>query len=190
MSSGVQQERSVLGRGMDVVIVCKFRERKESLPVVLSFTDKYPDELFQFLVDSFRLSVGLRVAVQFLHEFRDELGSAVGNDFPWESVKFPYVPKEELRGSGGSDCGSGLDEMASFSGGVYNNHNCVVACGIRKLHNEIYADGVPPFFRDRERNKLSGRKTALGFGSEAHITGRDVPSDITRHIGPPIIPGD
>ena len=44
-----------------MVIVGELRQGEECVPVVLSFFDKDPQVLFQFLVDLFRLSVCLWV---------------------------------------------------------------------------------------------------------------------------------
>ena len=77
-----------------MVVVLEFRERKEVFPVVLSLVDEQPEVLFQLLVDTFRLSVTLRVVgrsgcyldseytVQLSSEFRYELWTSVGNDPP------------------------------------------------------------------------------------------------------------
>jgi hypothetical protein len=85
----------VLCGGMDVVVVLEFRQREQVRPVVLSLVDEEPEILLQFLVHPFRLSVPLRVisrrscqlnskhSVKFLSEFRHELGSSIGYDFPW-----------------------------------------------------------------------------------------------------------
>jgi len=44
-----------------VVIEGELRQREECVPVILSFSDKDLQVLFQFLVDQFRLSVSLWV---------------------------------------------------------------------------------------------------------------------------------
>ena len=46
---------------MDVVIVGELRECEKFVPIVLPFIDKESEELFEFLIDSFCLSVGLWV---------------------------------------------------------------------------------------------------------------------------------
>jgi hypothetical protein len=46
---------------MDVVIVLEFCKWEKFRPIVLPFAHKNPEVLFKFLVDMFRLSVGLRV---------------------------------------------------------------------------------------------------------------------------------
>ena len=57
--AGVEQERSLLRGRVDMVVVGELCERKEVIPVILSFPDKDEYVLFQFLVNPFGLSVGL-----------------------------------------------------------------------------------------------------------------------------------
>jgi len=57
--AGIEEEGCLLCGGVDVVVVEKLRQGEECVPVVLSFSDEEPQVLFQFLVDLFRLSVGL-----------------------------------------------------------------------------------------------------------------------------------
>jgi len=117
VSAGIEEEGGLLCGRVDVIIVGEFRQGEECVPVVLSFSPKDPQVLFQFLVDPFCLSIGLRVisgrrcspnsqqSVQLLHEGSDELWSAVGHNFPPEAVELPDVPKVKVCCSGGSDCG-------------------------------------------------------------------------------------
>ena len=117
VSAGIEEEGRLLCGGVDVVVVGKLRQGEECVPVVLSFSDEEPQVLSQFLVDPFRLSVGLRMvssrrrgfdsqqSVRFLHEGSDELRSAVGDDLPREAMKFPDVPKVEVRCPGSGDRG-------------------------------------------------------------------------------------
>ena len=46
---------------MDTVIVGKFRHGKEVHPIILLVTDGTPEVLFEDLVDSFNLAIGLRM---------------------------------------------------------------------------------------------------------------------------------
>ena len=113
--------------------------RQGEVPVVLSFSDEEPQVLFQFLVDPFRLSVGLRMvsgrrcgfnsqqSVQFLHEGGDKLWSAVGDDLPREAMKFPDVPKLEVRCPGSGDRGDCFDEVRTFTCRVDGHHDGVVS---------------------------------------------------------------
>jgi hypothetical protein len=46
---------------MDVVIICELAQSEEFVPVVLSFAREQSKKLFHLLIDSFGLTVGLRV---------------------------------------------------------------------------------------------------------------------------------
>ena len=46
---------------MDVVVVLEFCKGEEVVPIVLLLVDEMSEELFQFLVNSFHLSVSLGV---------------------------------------------------------------------------------------------------------------------------------
>ena len=73
MPAGIEEEGRLLRGGVDVVAVGKLHQGEECVPVILSFSDKEPQVLFQFLVDLFRLSVGLRVVsgAQSLVDFQE-----------------------------------------------------------------------------------------------------------------------
>jgi len=72
-------------------------------PIILSLVGEESEILFQFLVDLFHLSITLWVVgcggcqlnseqpVEFPGEFRYELGTSIGDDFPRETVMFPYM---------------------------------------------------------------------------------------------------
>jgi len=162
VSAGIEEEGCLLRGGVDVVVVGELRQGEECVPIVLSFSDEEPQVLFQFLVDPFRLSVGLRVvsgrcrgfdsqqSVQFLHEGSDKLRSAVGNDLPREAMKFPDVPKVEVRCPSSGDSGHCFDKVRTFTCRVDGHHDGVVSARFREFLDEVHADGIPAFFRDRE----------------------------------------
>jgi len=59
--ASIEEEGCLLCGRVDVIIVGELRQGEECVPVILSFSDKDPQILFQFLVDLFRLSVCLQV---------------------------------------------------------------------------------------------------------------------------------
>ena len=61
LASIEEEEGCLLCGRVDVVIVGELRQGEECVPVVLPFSDEDPQVLFQFLVDPFCLSIGLRV---------------------------------------------------------------------------------------------------------------------------------
>ena len=76
-----------------MIVVLEFHERKEVIPVILSLVDEETEKLLQFLVDSFRLSISLRMirsggshlyskeSVKFLHKLHYKLGALVRHHF-------------------------------------------------------------------------------------------------------------
>jgi len=69
VSAGIKEEGCLLRGRVDVVIVGELCQGEECIPVVLSFSDEELQVLFQFLVDRFRLTVGLRVISGRRHGF-------------------------------------------------------------------------------------------------------------------------
>src|SRR5262249_41253820 len=59
--SGVQDERSFLSCGVDVVIVLELGKGEEVMPVILPLTDEKTQILLQLLIHPFRLAIGLRM---------------------------------------------------------------------------------------------------------------------------------
>jgi len=59
--ASIEEEGCLLHGRVDVIIVGELRQGEECVPVILSFSDEDPQVLFQFLVDLFRMSVGLQV---------------------------------------------------------------------------------------------------------------------------------
>jgi len=167
--AGIKKEGCLLCRGVDVVVVGKLRQGEECVPVILPFSDEEPQVLFQFLVDPFRLSVSLRMvssrrhgfnslqSVQFLHEGSNELWSAVGDDLPWKAMKFPDVPKVEVRCPSSGDRGDCFDKVRTFTCKVDGHHDGVVSARFQEFRDEVHADGIPAFFRDRERLEFPAR---------------------------------
>jgi len=69
VSAGIEEEGCLLHGQVDVIIVGELHQGEECVPVVLSFSDEDPQVLFQFLVDPFRLSIGLQVVSGRHHGF-------------------------------------------------------------------------------------------------------------------------
>jgi len=201
VAAGVKEERGVLRRRVDMIVVGELGEGQEGVPVVLSFPDEDPYVLFKLLVDPFSLPVHLWMIgggrggfdseqlVEFLHEEGYKLGSAIRDHSSGEAMKFPDITQVEIGGAGGRNSSDGLDKVGSFTGGVYDHHDCVVPSRLGELDDEIDTGCIPAAFRDREGLEFSCREAAGDFGVEAEVTGRDVLADIAGHVGPPIIPG-
>ena len=169
VSAGIEEEGCLLHGQVDVIIVGELRQGEECVPVVLSFSNEDPQVLFQFLVDPFRLSIGLQVisgrrrgldsqqSVQLLHEGGDELRSAVRHNFPRGAVELPDIRKVKVCCSGGGDCGNRFDEVGTFARGVDGHHDGVVSARFWEFRDEVHADDIPVFFQDRKRLEFSSR---------------------------------
>jgi len=87
----------------EAVVILEFHKWQQPHPIILSLVGEESEILFQFLVDPFRLSVPLRVVcrggcqlnseqpVEFPGEFCYKLGTSIRDDFPRETVMFPYM---------------------------------------------------------------------------------------------------
>ena len=72
-----------------MIIVLEFCEGEEIVPIILPLIDKKVEELFELLINCFRLSVSLRMvcsggcqfnskeSVQFPCKFHDKLGTSI-----------------------------------------------------------------------------------------------------------------
>jgi len=153
----------------------RFCEWQEPHPIILSLIGEKMEILFQFLVDLFRLSISLRVVgcggcqlnseqpVEFLGEFRYELGTSIGDDFPRETVVFPHMVEEKVCSSSGRDCSDHGNEMRTLCDGINDNHNGVMPCRLWQLDNEVHADSVPQSRWNRKRwsSPVGGRRNDL-----------------------------
>ena len=87
--SGVEQEQSLLDRGMHVVVVLEFCHWQQVIPVILLLIDKQTQILVELLIDMLYLSIGLQMLgyrgdqlnfqqlVEFSYEQSYKLGSTV-----------------------------------------------------------------------------------------------------------------
>jgi len=84
MLAAIEEEGSLLGRGVDVVIVLEFRHRQKICPVVLPFTSEQPEVLLELLVYPFRLTIRLRVVGGSLSRFDPEQSVELGSELRCE----------------------------------------------------------------------------------------------------------
>jgi len=57
-------------------------------------------------------------------------------------MKFPDVPKVEIRCPSSGDCGDCFDEVRTFTCRVNGHHDGVVSARFREFRDEVHADGV------------------------------------------------
>src|SRR5262249_14833168 len=125
--SQVNHKQNILCSGVDMVVILKFPEGQQLVPVVLTFRGKNPHILFQFLVNLLGLSIGLwmicgrrchtnsQESIEFPHEFHHEMRSAVRNHVLWKSVQFPDVVEVKPHCSACGNCRVHRDETRTLS---------------------------------------------------------------------------
>jgi len=72
-------------------------------------------------------------------------------------MKFPDVPKVEVRCPGSSDRGDCFDKVRTFTCRVDGHHDGVVSARFWEFRDEVHADGIPAFFQDREQLEFPAR---------------------------------
>jgi len=106
-----------------------------------------------------------------------------------EAMEFPDVMEEE---SGCSFCCNRRvrrNEVYSFGDSIHNCHDSVMSRGLWEFDHKIDAEGVPPCIQHRERLKLANRRMSPRFRLEAKIASAHILADVSRHLGPPVVPG-
>src|SRR6266481_2137587 len=128
---------------MDLVIVGELSDRDPFIPVILSLIYEELKELFDFLVDTFSLSICLWVVgrrccdfdpkelTESPHEVQDKLGSSITNDFLREAMEFPDIVLKQLGDPQRGDIGCGWDDMGPFGEAVHNNKEGIIAMALR-----------------------------------------------------------
>src|SRR6202795_3609464 len=103
---------------------------------------------------------------------------------------FPDFVEEKVSSTLRGNVRSRGDEVDSFAEGVHYYHDRIVPVCFRKLDNEIYADRVPSCCRSCRQMEFSERFVASDLGPAAEIARLRVESNVPRHLGPPVAPGD
>ena len=106
MKTGISVEWGYLSRGVNIIVIRKLRKVENVGPIVLLITQK-ASKLFQCLVCSFRLPVGLRMVAggevtrdlenlkEVLPKFGDKLRSSVTDDIVWEAMMPKYLTHDK-----------------------------------------------------------------------------------------------
>ena len=151
----VCKEGRGVGGGVERLIVREFGEGKEGNPIVLVKGRETTEVLFERLIDSFSLSVGLRMKrggemdrnAEFrAKEFpktRDELRAAVRNNGGRETVETKDGSEEEAREIGSRDAGGAGDEVCHFRERANPNRNSREPVTRGKADNEVGREGFP-----------------------------------------------
>ncbi|KNZ81309.1 hypothetical protein J132_02081 [Termitomyces sp. J132] len=177
---------------MNMVVVLEFSIREEFIPVILALIAEEVEILFQLLVYTLHLAIGLWIvgsggvelyseqSVELVSELHHELWSPIQDIGVGEAVKLPDAPPVQVHGTHGRAGGVGWNEVHSLAIQGHHHHDHVVTMGIRELYNEVHRCYAPLFHRHGE--------SALGLGPEAEITGTSVGPNVPGHLGPPVVP--
>ncbi|KNZ75168.1 hypothetical protein J132_04653 [Termitomyces sp. J132] len=150
--------------------------------------------MLQLLVYVFGLAVRLQVVgsggvelytkllAEFLSEVHYKLQSPIRYISVGEAVELPDIPPVQVCSADGRAGGVSHYKVCSFAIQVHHHHDGIVNMGIGELYNEIHQGNAPLLCGNRE-------EMALGLGLEAEITCTSVGTNISRHLGPLVVPG-
>ena len=112
----------------------------------------------------------------------------VGDQAFWETMEFPDVVKKESGCSFRRDHSMPWNKVHSFGDRVYDSHDGIMPGGLWEFDHKINAEHVPLFVWNRKQLKLTNRRVPPRFCLEAEITSTHILADVSRHLGPPVIP--
>src|SRR5271169_5432284 len=100
---------------------------------------------------------------------------------------FPDFFEVDARGAFGSDCRVCGDEMCAFPSRIHNVHDRIVPVRFGQFDDKIDTNRIPSFFRRLHRMEFAHWWLSNRLCPLAGVTSFDVDSDISRHLGPPVI---
>ena len=106
-----------------------------------------------------------------------------------ETMKLPDVVEKE---SGCSFCYDHCvyrNKVHSFGDRVHDSHDGIMSGGLQEFDHKINTERVPLFIQNREQLELANRRVLPRFCLEAEVAGTHILADVSRHLGPPVIPG-
>jgi hypothetical protein len=198
-AAGVRHKRHLLHRGVDMVVVGELGCWQELIPVILFIAREDTDELFELLVDSFSLAVGLWMVSgggsgfntdevpQFVGELGDELQSTIGNLLLGGSVVPPDIPVVQPGSSDSTEASMALVEVGPLTEDINHNHDHIKPMHLRKLNNEVHREGDPALIWNLGQMKLTVGKSPERLRPVAHVTGSNVLADLLGQLGPPVV---
>jgi len=117
------------------------------------------------------------------------LGSTVGDHSFREAVEFPDIVKKESGCSFHCDRSMRRNEVDPFGDRVYGSHDSVMPRGLWEFDYEIDAEHVPLFVWNGEQLELANRRMSPRFCPEAEVASTHILANVSRHLGPPVVPG-
>src|SRR5467141_2867311 len=135
---------------MRSIIVCKFGKGQEVDPVILLVVDVYPKILFQDLVNSFSLPIGLWVIgrreigldteqlAKRPPEARDEVLPAIGDDVCGCAMLREDLRQKDVSQVLSIDISKGGDEECHLGQTAYYHQDCIMPLRQRESLNEVH----------------------------------------------------
>jgi len=81
------------------------------------------------------------------------------------------------------------NKVSSLGHRVHHCHNSIISRGLRELYHKVNAKSVLSSIWYQDKVELSDWRFPREFCAETEITGAHVLPYISRHLGPPIVPG-
>ena len=175
-------ERSDFGGGLDFVIISEFSEGESCRPVFFTVVREGADVLFNFLISTFGLTIGLRVesggetsldtqeALQFRGELGCKLRASIRNDRLWKAMMFPHVIAVEHGKSGAVKSVGDGEGVNLLSETIDDGENSVVTIGGVKACDKVDRDVFPGGSGDWIGNEFTRRGKVEILGSLAANT--------------------
>jgi len=117
------------------------------------------------------------------------LRSAIRDDTFWEAMEFPDVMEEESGCSFCCDCRVHRNEVYPFGDSIHDRHDSVISGRLWEFDHKIDTEGIPPYIRNGERLKLANRRMSPRFRPEAEVASTHILANVSRHLGPLVVPG-
>ncbi|KNZ74854.1 hypothetical protein J132_05852 [Termitomyces sp. J132] len=144
---------------MNMVIILEFSIGEEFVPVILALVVKEAEILFQLLVYTLHLAIGLwmvgsscvelysKQLVELAGELHYELWFPIQDIGIGEAVELPDIPLVQVCSTHGRAGCVGWNEVHSLAIQVHHHHDCIVTMGIKELYNEVHRCYTPLFCR-------------------------------------------
>jgi hypothetical protein len=191
IDNSVGSKGSHFDTGMVGVVVAELGDRKEAFPVVLLVVTVHADVLFDELVDSFGLTISLRVeggrhvdlsakkALKGAPKFAVEDRTAIGDDIVGCTVSADDIVEVE---SSDRRCIASFflerDEMGVFGEAINDDEDGVVAFDrLWKFDDEIHRDTTPRTGRDRKWIEASVSFISRRLVASTGVAGVDIVGD-------------
>ena len=81
------------------------------------------------------------------------------------------------------------NEVYSFGDSIHDRHDGVMSRGLQEFNHKIDTEGIPLCIWNRERLKFANKRMPPRFRLEAEVASTHILADVSRHLGPLVVPG-